>query len=84
MLDLLQLPSTIIDTDSDTFDDVSGRLPSTIYGLRKRATSMLSSTIEERPLPLHQFEASYAKDVLGLDYGESEDALDEKLRTLAE
>lgn len=83
MLLLPQLPTTI-DTASDTFDDVPGRLRSTIIGLRKTATSMLSSTIEERPLPLHQLEASYAKDVLGLDYGESEDALDEKLRILAE
>lgn len=83
MLLLPQLPTTI-DIASDTFDDVPGRLRSTIIGLRKTATSMLSSTIEERPLPLHQLEASYARDVLGLDYGESEDALDEKLRILAE
>jgi hypothetical protein len=86
LADLVLLPATTSTTDTsrNTFDDVSGRLRSTIHGLRKTATSMLSSSVDERPLPLSDFEASYAKDVLELDYGESEDALDEKLRILAE
>lgn len=88
LADLVLLPTTTTSTaDSsccNTFDDVSGRLRSTIHGLRKTATSMLSSGIDERPLPLSDFEASYARDVLELDYGESEDALDDKLRILAE
>lgn len=86
MLHLVLLPATTTsaDTASDTFDDVSGRLRSTLYGLRKTATSMLSSSIDERQLPLSEFEASYAKDVLELAYGESEEVLDDKLRILAE
>jgi len=87
LADLVLLPAnttSTADTSRYTFDDVSGRLRSTIHGLRKTATSMLSSGIDERPLPLSDFEASYAKDVLELDYGDSEDALDEKLRILAE
>jgi hypothetical protein len=89
MLHLVLLPATTnsaaaTDTASNTSDDVSGRLRSTLYGLKRTATSMLSSSIEERALPLSEFEASYVKDVLELGYGESEDALDEKLRTLAD
>lgn len=86
MLHLVLLPATTTsaDTASNTLDDVSGRLRSTIYGLRKTATSMLSSSIDERPLPLSEFEATYAKDVLELAYGESEEVLDDKLRILAE
>ena len=86
LADLVLLPATTstADTSCHTFDDVPGRLRSTIHGLRKTATSMLSSGIDERPLPLSDFEASYARDVLELDYGESEDALDDKLRILAE
>jgi hypothetical protein len=68
-------------TTTTTADDVSPRKR------RKTATtSMLSSAAtDERPppLPLDDFEASYAKNVLGLDYGESEEALDEKLSILA-
>lgn len=83
---LVLLPATTptADTSCNTFDDVSGRLRSTVHGLRKTATSMLSTGTDERQLPLSDLEASYAKDVLELAYGESEDALDEKLRTLAE
>jgi hypothetical protein len=47
---------------------------------------MLSSAATDDrplPLPLDDFETSYAKNVLGLDYGESEEALDEKLSILA-
>lgn len=88
LADLVLLPATTTSTADtsccNTFDDVSGRLRSTIHGLRKTATSMLSSGIDERPLPLSDFEASYARDVLELDYGESEEALDDKLRILAE
>jgi hypothetical protein len=81
---LLPATATTLDSASTTFDDVSGRLRSTLHGLRKTATSMLSSSFGDHLLPLSQFEASYAKDVLELEYGESEDVLDDKLRTLAE
>ncbi|KAM0704188.1 hypothetical protein Q7P35_008421 [Cladosporium inversicolor] len=87
LADLVLLPTvttSTADTSCNTFDDVSGRLRSTLHGLRKTATSMLSSSIDERPVPLSDFEASYARDVLELDYGESEEALDDKLRILAE
>jgi len=85
MLHRVLLPTTnsseaATNTNTSTADDVSPRKR------RKTATSMLSSAAtDERPLPLHvdDFEASYAKNVLGLSYGESEEALDEKLSILA-
>ena len=86
MLHRVLLPTTTSNiseaaTSTTTADDVSPRKR------RKTATtSMLSSAAtDERPLPLplDDFEASYAKNVLGLDFGESEEALDEKLSILA-
>ena len=86
MLHRVLLPTTTSNiseaaTSTTTADDVSPRKR------RKTATtSMLSSAAtDERPLPLplDDLEASYAKNVLGLDFGESEEALDEKLSILA-
>jgi hypothetical protein len=85
MLPRVLLPTTTntceAATSTTTADDVSPRKR------RKTATtSMLSSAAtDERPLPLplDDFEASYAKNVLGLEYGESEESLDEKLSILA-
>lgn len=79
-LDYTNEAATAFFTTTTVADDVSPRKR------RKTATSMLSSgATDERPLPLplDDFEASYAKNVLGLGYGETEEALDEKLSILA-
>lgn len=92
MLQVVLLPTTLDAAAADTattFDDVSERLRSTLRGLKKPAplrtpTSMLPSTAEEHPLPFGDFETSFARDVLELEYGDTEDALDERLRIIAQ
>lgn len=95
MLELVILP-TIIDNTTATstlgtdFDDVSARLRSTIHGLTNPSPklpvpkSMLSSSTEERQLPLAEFESSFARDVLELEEGDTEDAMIERLSALAQ
>lgn len=85
MLDLVLLPTA----PNIPFDDVSERLRSTLQGLKKTAAhtaarSMLPSSTEERQLPLADFESSFAKDVLELNHGDTEDLLDERLRLAAQ
>ncbi|KAM0717878.1 hypothetical protein Q7P37_006210 [Cladosporium fusiforme] len=92
MLELVILPTTTsaISATDNTFDDVSARLRSTIHGLTRpppkfsAPTSMLPSSTEERQLPLADFESSFAKDVLELSDGDTEDALGERLSALAQ